>query len=77
MIESTDPVRKFMARPTMSPPRPSSAALLARQAERESAARSYADAAGTGTLAIGHNHPEVISALRSTLDSGAPLHVLT
>jgi diaminobutyrate-2-oxoglutarate transaminase len=90
-----------MARPTTSAPPPSSAALLARQAERESAARSYARTlpiapvlasgaivtdtdgrsyvdclAGAGTLAIGHNHPEVISALRSTLDSGAPLHVL-
>ncbi|HEY3261739.1 MAG TPA: diaminobutyrate--2-oxoglutarate transaminase family protein [Pseudonocardiaceae bacterium] len=39
--------------------------------------RSYLDClSGAGTLAIGHNHPEVIAALRSTLDSGAPLHVL-
>lgn len=76
-------------------------ALIARQARRESAARSYARTlpiapalacgaivtgvdgrsyvdclAGAGTLALGHNHPEVIDALRSTLDSGAPLHVL-
>ncbi|QHY96983.1 Diaminobutyrate--2-oxoglutarate aminotransferase [Streptomyces sp. S4.7] len=31
---------------------------------------------GAGTLALGHNHPVVREALRRTLDSGAPLHVL-
>jgi diaminobutyrate-2-oxoglutarate transaminase len=39
--------------------------------------RSYLDClSGAGTLALGHNHPDVIGALRSTLDTGAPLHVL-
>jgi diaminobutyrate-2-oxoglutarate transaminase len=39
--------------------------------------RSYLDClAGCGTLALGHNHPEVVAALRSALDSGAPLHGL-
>jgi diaminobutyrate-2-oxoglutarate transaminase len=39
--------------------------------------RSYLDClSGAGTLALGHNHPEVIEALRSTLDSGVPLHTL-
>lgn len=32
--------------------------------------------AGAGTLALGHNHPVVIEAIRSTLDSGLPLHTL-
>jgi diaminobutyrate-2-oxoglutarate transaminase len=32
--------------------------------------------AGAGTLALGHNHPVVIEAIRSHLDSGAPLHTL-
>lgn len=31
---------------------------------------------GAGTLALGHNHPEVVAALRRTLDGGAPLHAL-
>ncbi|WP_431041818.1 diaminobutyrate--2-oxoglutarate transaminase family protein [Streptomyces sp. P1-3] len=31
---------------------------------------------GAGTLALGHNHPVVLEAIRSVLDSGAPLHVL-
>jgi diaminobutyrate-2-oxoglutarate transaminase len=77
------------------------AAILARQAERESAARTYARhlpvvpvraqgmtvrgadgreyldcLAGAGTLALGHNHPVAIAAIRRVLDSGAPLHVL-
>ena len=88
-------------------PRPSSAAkisatkILARQAARESAARTYARhlpivpvraqgswitgadgrdyldcLSGAGTLALGHNHPAVVAAIRAVLDSGAPLHVL-
>ncbi|WP_455287949.1 diaminobutyrate--2-oxoglutarate transaminase [Cupriavidus necator] len=32
--------------------------------------------AGAGTLALGHNHPAVVRALRDTLDSGLPLHTL-
>jgi diaminobutyrate-2-oxoglutarate transaminase len=32
--------------------------------------------AGAGTLALGHNHPVVVQALRDHLDSGAPLHTL-
>jgi diaminobutyrate-2-oxoglutarate transaminase len=77
------------------------AAILARQEERESAARTYARhlpvvpvraegmtvhgadgrsyldcLAGAGTLALGHNHPVAIRAIRAVLDSGAPLHVL-
>jgi diaminobutyrate-2-oxoglutarate transaminase len=32
--------------------------------------------AGAGTLALGHNHPLVIQAIRDTLDSGLPLHTL-
>uniref|UniRef100_UPI0030D7B058 diaminobutyrate--2-oxoglutarate transaminase n=1 Tax=Pseudomonas sp. RL_15y_Pfl2_60 TaxID=3088709 RepID=UPI0030D7B058 len=32
--------------------------------------------AGAGTLALGHNHPQAIAAMRQTLDSGLPLHTL-
>ncbi|NWD69721.1 diaminobutyrate--2-oxoglutarate transaminase [Pseudomonas gingeri] len=32
--------------------------------------------AGAGTLALGHNHPVTIEAMRGTLDSGLPLHTL-
>ncbi|WP_432039287.1 diaminobutyrate--2-oxoglutarate transaminase family protein [Streptomyces cucumeris] len=31
---------------------------------------------GAGTLALGHNHPVVLEAIRGVLDSGAPLQVL-
>ena len=90
-----------MATPTAPAPSSQRDALLNRQSQRESAARSYARTlpiapalasgavvtgadgrsyldclSGAGTLALGHNHPEVVDALRSTLDSGAPLHVL-
>ncbi|WP_322870971.1 diaminobutyrate--2-oxoglutarate transaminase family protein [Streptomyces goshikiensis] len=75
--------------------------ILGRQAQRESAARTYARSlpivpvrargltiegadgrryldclSGAGTLALGHNHPVVLEAIRGVLDSGAPLHVL-
>lgn len=75
--------------------------ILRRQAQRESAARTYARSlpivpvrargltiegadgrryldclSGAGTLALGHNHPVVLQAVRAVLDSGAPLHVL-
>ncbi|MFI6460023.1 aminotransferase class III-fold pyridoxal phosphate-dependent enzyme [Streptomyces sp. NPDC050538] len=33
-------------------------------------------ASGGGTLALGHNHPVVLEAIRAVLDSGAPLHTL-
>ncbi|MGO1053567.1 diaminobutyrate--2-oxoglutarate transaminase family protein [Crossiella sp. CA198] len=77
------------------------AAVLGRQRDRESAARTYARSfpvvpvhaeglrvtgadgreyldclAGAGTLALGHNHPVVLGAIRRVLDSGAPLHAL-
>src|SRR6202022_4741345 len=77
------------------------AAILDRQRDRESSARSYARhlpivpvraegmtvygadgrvyldcLAGAGTLALGHNHPVAIEAVRRVLDSGAPLHRL-
>lgn len=32
--------------------------------------------AGAGTLALGHNHPEVIQAIQDVLASGLPLHTL-
>ncbi|MFG6449801.1 diaminobutyrate--2-oxoglutarate transaminase [Roseateles sp. BYS180W] len=32
--------------------------------------------AGAGTLALGHNHPVVIAAIRDVLDEGLPLHTL-
>lgn len=32
--------------------------------------------AGAGTLALGHNHPVVIEAIRDLLDTGLPLHTL-
>ncbi len=32
--------------------------------------------AGAGTLALGHNHPVIVEALREVLDSGLPLHTL-
>lgn len=32
--------------------------------------------AGAGTLALGHNHPQIISAIKEVLDSGLPLHAL-
>ncbi|NBE51036.1 diaminobutyrate--2-oxoglutarate transaminase family protein [Streptomyces boluensis] len=39
--------------------------------------RTYLDClSGAGTLALGHNHPEVVAALRGDLDSGVPLHAL-
>jgi diaminobutyrate-2-oxoglutarate transaminase len=39
--------------------------------------REYLDClSGAGTLALGHNHPVVMEAIRRVLDSGAPLHVL-
>ena len=39
--------------------------------------RDYLDClSGAGTLALGHNHPAVVAAIRAVLDSGAPLHVL-
>jgi diaminobutyrate-2-oxoglutarate transaminase len=75
--------------------------ILRRQAQRESAARTYARSlpvvpvrargmtvegadgrryldclSGAGTLALGHNHPVVLEAVREVLDSGAPLHAL-
>jgi diaminobutyrate-2-oxoglutarate transaminase len=75
--------------------------FLARQAARESNARTYPRKlplaiksargmhvtdmdgrvfidclAGAGTLALGHNHPVVIDAIRNHLESGAPLHTL-
>jgi diaminobutyrate-2-oxoglutarate transaminase len=39
--------------------------------------RRYLDClAGAGTLTLGHNHPVVLAAIRSVLDSGLPLHAL-
>ena len=39
--------------------------------------RRYLDClSGAGSLALGHNHPVVVAAIRRVLDSGAPLHVL-
>ncbi|MFH9659041.1 diaminobutyrate--2-oxoglutarate transaminase family protein [Streptomyces sp. NPDC017248] len=39
--------------------------------------RRYLDClSGAGTLALGHNHPVVLEAIRGVLDSGAPLSVL-
>lgn len=39
--------------------------------------RTYLDClSGAGTLALGHNHPVVVEAIRKVLDGGAPLHVL-
>ncbi|WP_073502256.1 diaminobutyrate--2-oxoglutarate transaminase family protein [Actinacidiphila paucisporea] len=39
--------------------------------------RRYLDClSGAGTLALGHNHPVVMEAVRGVLDSGAPLQVL-
>ncbi|CAM4403488.1 aspartate aminotransferase family protein [Paenibacillus tarimensis] len=39
--------------------------------------RTYLDClSGAGTLALGHNHPVVVEALRETLDSSLPLHTL-
>ncbi|UNO39589.1 diaminobutyrate--2-oxoglutarate transaminase family protein [Streptomyces sp. MST-110588] len=39
--------------------------------------RRYLDClSGAGSLALGHNHPVVLEAIRAVLDSGAPLHVL-
>lgn len=32
--------------------------------------------AGAGTLALGHNHPVVVEAIRGILDDGTPLHTL-
>ncbi|WP_202113296.1 aspartate aminotransferase family protein [Paenibacillus sp. MMS18-CY102] len=32
--------------------------------------------AGAGTLALGHNHPVVVEAIRGVLDTGLPLHTL-
>lgn len=39
--------------------------------------RTYMDClSGAGTLALGHNHPVAIEAMRRMLDSGQPLHTL-
>ncbi|MFB7209664.1 diaminobutyrate--2-oxoglutarate transaminase family protein [Streptomyces sp. NPDC056255] len=39
--------------------------------------RRYLDClSGAGTLALGHNHPVVLEAIKKVIDSGAPLHVL-
>ncbi|MEY9876859.1 diaminobutyrate-2-oxoglutarate transaminase [Streptacidiphilus sp. MAP12-33] len=39
--------------------------------------RRYLDClAGAGTLALGHNHPVVLQAIRAVLEAEAPLHVL-
>ncbi|WP_437033376.1 aminotransferase class III-fold pyridoxal phosphate-dependent enzyme [Streptomyces sp. enrichment culture] len=39
--------------------------------------RRYLDCvSGAGALALGHNHPVVLEAIRRVLDSGAPLHVM-
>ncbi|GHF23943.1 diaminobutyrate--2-oxoglutarate aminotransferase [Streptomyces mashuensis] len=39
--------------------------------------RRYLDClSGAGTLALGHNHPVVLEAIRAVLDAEAPLHVL-
>ncbi|MFC8570888.1 aminotransferase class III-fold pyridoxal phosphate-dependent enzyme [Streptomyces sp. NPDC057245] len=39
--------------------------------------RRYLDCvSGAGTLALGHNHPAVLEAIRGVLDSGAPLQVM-
>jgi diaminobutyrate-2-oxoglutarate transaminase len=39
--------------------------------------RRYLDClSGAGALALGHNHPEVVGALRAMLDRGAPMQVL-
>ncbi|MEU2181262.1 aminotransferase class III-fold pyridoxal phosphate-dependent enzyme [Streptomyces thermolilacinus] len=39
--------------------------------------RRYLDCtSGAGTLALGHNHPVVLEAVKKVIDSGAPLHVL-
>jgi len=39
--------------------------------------RRYLDcSSGAGALALGHNHPVVLEAIRKVLDSGAPLHAL-
>ena len=44
---------------------------------RDSAGRVYLDClAGAGTLALGHGHPAVVSALQAALDSGIPLTTL-
>jgi diaminobutyrate-2-oxoglutarate transaminase len=82
-------------------PGPKTQRLLARQASRESNARSYPRRipiairsakgieitdvdgnqyidclAGAGTLALGHNHPVVITAIQAALESDLPLHTL-
>ncbi len=39
--------------------------------------KTYIDClAGAGTLAVGHNHPDVLAALHGVLNSGLPLHTL-
>ncbi|ABG03386.1 aminotransferase [Rubrobacter xylanophilus DSM 9941] len=39
--------------------------------------RRYLDClSGAGTLALGHNHPVVVEAIREVLDRGGPLHTL-
>ncbi|MFI1016530.1 diaminobutyrate--2-oxoglutarate transaminase family protein [Streptomyces sp. NPDC020965] len=39
--------------------------------------RRYLDClSGAGTLALGHNHPVVLEAIKGVIDSGAPLHIL-
>lgn len=41
----------------------------------DTAGRTYLDClAGAGTLALGHNHPVTIEAMRRLLDEDSPLH---
>ncbi|QUW94239.1 Diaminobutyrate--2-oxoglutarate aminotransferase [Streptomyces sp. V17-9] len=43
----------------------------------DAAGRRYLDcSSGSGALALGHNHPVVLEAIRRVLDSGAPLHAM-
>lgn len=43
----------------------------------DTAGRTYLDClAGAGTLALGHNHPVAVRAMRRLLDEGSPLHTL-
>ncbi|MGK3281477.1 aminotransferase class III-fold pyridoxal phosphate-dependent enzyme, partial [Klebsiella pneumoniae] len=39
--------------------------------------KQYLDClAGAGTLALGHNHPDVLQSIQSVITSGLPLHTL-
>jgi diaminobutyrate-2-oxoglutarate transaminase len=80
-VESAEILARQSARESITRPYTRHLPLVPVRAQgmtvRAADGREYLDCfAGAGTLALGHNHPAAIAAIRRVLDSGAPLHVL-